>query len=95
MPDINRASDPSNMIWKLIDRQTGAENGAISWAFDVGDRVKMRLVNEMESDHPMHHPCLGTTLATSIKRTSTRSPECCRHSHGVRATAAVAWPQRA
>lgn len=22
----------------------------------MGDRVKMRLVNEMESDHPMHHP---------------------------------------
>src|SRR5919199_1368758 len=56
MPEINRASDPSNMIWKLIDRQTGAENGAISWTFRVGDRVKIRLVNEMESDHPMHHP---------------------------------------
>ena len=56
MPEINRASDPSNMIWKLIDRETGAENGAISWAFTVGDRVKIRLVNEMESDHPMHHP---------------------------------------
>ena len=56
MPDINRASDPSNMIWKLTDRQTGAEKGAISWAFGVGDRVKIRLVNEIESDHPMHHP---------------------------------------
>jgi FtsP/CotA-like multicopper oxidase with cupredoxin domain len=56
MPAINRESDPSNMIWKLIDRETGAENGAISWAFRVGDRVKIRLVNEMESDHPMHHP---------------------------------------
>jgi FtsP/CotA-like multicopper oxidase with cupredoxin domain len=56
MPDINRASDPSNMIWKLVDRETGAENGAISWRFKVGDRVKLRLVNEMESDHPMHHP---------------------------------------
>ena len=56
MPAINRASDPSNMIWQLIDRQTGAENGAIAWAFTVGDRVKIRLVNEMESDHPMHHP---------------------------------------
>src|SRR6184192_1065222 len=56
MPAINRASDPSNMIWKLVDRQTGAENGAIAWAFTVGDRVKIRLVNEMESDHPMHHP---------------------------------------
>ena len=30
MPEINRASDPSNMIWQLIDRETGAENGAIS-----------------------------------------------------------------
>jgi len=56
MPAINRASDPSNMIWKLVDRETGAENGAISWALRVGDRVKIRLVNELESDHPMHHP---------------------------------------
>jgi len=56
MPEINRASDSSNMIWQLIDRETGAENGAIAWAFTVGDRVKIRLVNEMDSDHPMHHP---------------------------------------
>jgi len=56
MPEINRASDPSNMIWLLVDRATGAENGAIDWAFTVGDRVKIRLVNEMDSDHPMHHP---------------------------------------
>jgi FtsP/CotA-like multicopper oxidase with cupredoxin domain len=56
MPEINRASDTSNMIWQLIDKETGAENGAISWDFTVGDRVKIRLVNEMDSDHPMHHP---------------------------------------
>ncbi len=56
MPEINRASDPTNMIWKLIDRETGAENHAISWSFTVGDRVKIRLINEMDSDHPMHHP---------------------------------------
>jgi FtsP/CotA-like multicopper oxidase with cupredoxin domain len=56
MPDINRVSDSSNMIWQLIDRQTGAVNGDISWSFTVGDRVKIRLVNEMDSDHPMHHP---------------------------------------
>jgi FtsP/CotA-like multicopper oxidase with cupredoxin domain len=56
MPEINRASEPDNMRWMLIDRETGAENGAITWAFTVGDRVKIRLVNEMESDHPMHHP---------------------------------------
>jgi FtsP/CotA-like multicopper oxidase with cupredoxin domain len=57
MPDINRQTDPTNMIWKLVDRQTGAENGAITWAFTVGDQVKVRLINEMEgSEHPMHHP---------------------------------------
>ena len=57
MPEINRQTDPTNMIWKLIDRETGKENAAIDWAFSVGDRVKIRLVNEMEgSEHPMHHP---------------------------------------
>jgi FtsP/CotA-like multicopper oxidase with cupredoxin domain len=44
------------MIWKIIDRGTGAVNGAIRWQLKVGDRVKIRLINEMESDHPMHHP---------------------------------------
>jgi FtsP/CotA-like multicopper oxidase with cupredoxin domain len=56
MPQINQASDSGNMIWQLIDRQTGAKNADINWAFTVGDRVKIRLVNEMDSDHPMHHP---------------------------------------
>jgi FtsP/CotA-like multicopper oxidase with cupredoxin domain len=56
MPEINQASDSGNMIWQLIDRQTGAVNADIDWAFTVGDRVKIRLVNEMDSDHPMHHP---------------------------------------
>jgi len=56
MPEINRATDPTNMIWKLVDRESGAENHAISWAFTVGERVKIRLINEMDSDHPMHHP---------------------------------------
>ena len=44
------------MIWQLIDRETGAKNGDIAWKFTVGDRVKIRLVNEMGSDHPMPHP---------------------------------------
>ena len=56
MPEINRETDPTNMIWRLVDRETGAENQAISWSFTQGDRVKIRLVNEMDSDHPMHHP---------------------------------------
>ena len=47
---------PENMRWKLVDRSDDAENHAIDWQFRVGDRVKIRLVNEMDSDHPMHHP---------------------------------------
>jgi FtsP/CotA-like multicopper oxidase with cupredoxin domain len=56
MPEMNRASDPSNMVWQLVDGETGAVNHAIDWAFTVGDRVKIRLVNELDQDHPMHHP---------------------------------------
>jgi FtsP/CotA-like multicopper oxidase with cupredoxin domain len=56
MPEINAASDATNMIWKLVDLPTGKENWKIDWAFRVGDRVKICLVNDMEQDHPMHHP---------------------------------------
>ena len=56
MVAVNRLTTPANMRWKIIDRETGAENAAIDWQFTVGDRVKIRLVNEMDSDHPMHHP---------------------------------------
>jgi FtsP/CotA-like multicopper oxidase with cupredoxin domain len=56
MIDVNRMTTPANMRWKLIDRGTGAEGTSIDWRFRVGDRVKIRLVNEMDSDHPMHHP---------------------------------------
>jgi FtsP/CotA-like multicopper oxidase with cupredoxin domain len=56
MVEVNRLTTPTNMRWKLVDRSTEAENHAIQWQFTVGDRVKIRLVNEMDSDHPMHHP---------------------------------------
>jgi FtsP/CotA-like multicopper oxidase with cupredoxin domain len=56
MPEINRQTNTGNMIWQLIDRETGAENAGIAWAFRVGDRIKIRLANEMDQDHPMHHP---------------------------------------
>jgi FtsP/CotA-like multicopper oxidase with cupredoxin domain len=56
MVELNRLTTPANMRWQLVDRETGAVNHAIEWTFTVGDRVKLRLVNEMDSDHPMHHP---------------------------------------
>jgi FtsP/CotA-like multicopper oxidase with cupredoxin domain len=56
MVEVNRLTTPANMRWKLIDRAHDAENAAIDWRFRVGDQVKIRLLNEMAGDHPMHHP---------------------------------------
>ena len=56
MVEVNRMTTPANMRWKIVDRATGAENTAIDWRFRLGDQVKIRLVNEMAGDHPMHHP---------------------------------------
>ena len=50
------ASPRANMQWKLVDTATNAVNNDIDWTFRVGDQVKIRLVNEMAGDHPMHHP---------------------------------------
>ncbi|MGE5433470.1 MAG: multicopper oxidase domain-containing protein, partial [Candidatus Doudnabacteria bacterium] len=56
MVDVNRVTTGANMHWRFVDRATGAANHAIEWRFRVGDQVKLRLINEMDSDHPMHHP---------------------------------------
>jgi FtsP/CotA-like multicopper oxidase with cupredoxin domain len=56
MVEVNRITTPANTRWKLVDRDTGAQNAQIDWTFRVGDQVKLRLVNEMDSDHPMPHP---------------------------------------
>jgi FtsP/CotA-like multicopper oxidase with cupredoxin domain len=56
MVEVNRLTTTATMHWKFLDRTTGADSPAIDWQFTVGDRVKVRLVNEMDSDHPMHHP---------------------------------------
>ena len=56
MVEVNRLTTPANMRWKFVDRDTGAANAAIDWRFRVGDQVKIRLINEMDSDHPMPHP---------------------------------------
>jgi FtsP/CotA-like multicopper oxidase with cupredoxin domain len=56
MVAVNRITTQANTRWSIVDRDTGAANHAIDWRFRVGDQVKLRLVNEMDSDHPMHHP---------------------------------------
>jgi FtsP/CotA-like multicopper oxidase with cupredoxin domain len=56
MVEVNRLTTTATMHWKFLDRTSGVDSATIDWHFTVGDRVKLRLVNEMDSDHPMHHP---------------------------------------
>jgi FtsP/CotA-like multicopper oxidase with cupredoxin domain len=56
MVEVNRLTTTATMHWRFLDRTSGADSPAIDWQFTVGERVKLRLVNEMDSDHPMHHP---------------------------------------
>jgi FtsP/CotA-like multicopper oxidase with cupredoxin domain len=56
MVEVNRLTTTATMHWRFLDRTTGADSPSIDWQFTVGERVKIRLVNEMDSDHPMHHP---------------------------------------
>jgi FtsP/CotA-like multicopper oxidase with cupredoxin domain len=56
MVEINRLTTTANTHWRFVDRADGVDSPVIDWRFSVGQRVKIRLVNEMDSDHPMHHP---------------------------------------
>jgi FtsP/CotA-like multicopper oxidase with cupredoxin domain len=56
MVEMNRAMTSANMHWNFLDRTAGQNAPPDDWRFTVGDRVKIRLVNEKDSDHPMHHP---------------------------------------
>jgi FtsP/CotA-like multicopper oxidase with cupredoxin domain len=56
MVEVNRLSTTATMHWRFLDRTAGVDSTAIDWRFSVGQRVKIRLINEMDSDHPMHHP---------------------------------------
>src|SRR4051794_8935004 len=48
MGEVNKVTTTANMHWRFEDRTTGARTTAIDWRFTVGDRVKIRLVNEMD-----------------------------------------------
>ena len=56
MAAMNRLTTTANMRWRLLDRTSGHDALPVGWQFTAGQRVKFRLVNEMDSDHPMHHP---------------------------------------
>jgi FtsP/CotA-like multicopper oxidase with cupredoxin domain len=56
MVEVNRLTTTATMHWKFLDRTAGVDSPTIDWSFRTGDRVKVRLMNELDSDHPMHHP---------------------------------------
>ena len=56
MPMMNFPSTSREATWILRDTASGKENMDIDWRFDVGDAVKIRLVNDREAMHAMQHP---------------------------------------
>jgi FtsP/CotA-like multicopper oxidase with cupredoxin domain len=56
MEPMNRMSTPQDMIWRVVDQETGADNHDIDWTFQLGDRAKIRILNTTDSGHPMQHP---------------------------------------
>ena len=56
MPMMNTVTTKANTQWKLIDEASGKENMDIRYAFTKGDKIKIRIVNDKDSAHPMQHP---------------------------------------
>ena len=68
MVEVNRMTTPANMRWKLVDRDTGAENAAIDSRFRVGDRVKIRLVNVLRRFRPSDAASLPRSRSGPFRR---------------------------
>jgi FtsP/CotA-like multicopper oxidase with cupredoxin domain len=56
MPDMNWLSTSKQVRWVLRDDATGKENEAIDWHVRQGSIIKLRIVNDPRSFHPMQHP---------------------------------------
>ena len=56
MPNMNWLSTSNEVRWILRDEATEADNADIDWRFGLGDVVRIRLRNDAEAFHPMHHP---------------------------------------
>lgn len=56
MAGMNSRSTPSSVTWIIRDAKTGAENHAIDWTFERGERAIIRIVNDSTAMHPMPHP---------------------------------------
>lgn len=56
MPEMDWLVSAEQAEWILRDPGSGAENMEIDWTFRVGERVRLRLVNDRDALHPMQHP---------------------------------------
>ena len=56
MPMMNEMATSENTTWEITDTQTGKKNMDIDWNFKKDSYVKMRIVNDANSAHPMQHP---------------------------------------
>ena len=56
MPVMNWATTGAEVEWILRDTDTGRENMEVSWSFQVGDVVKIRIHNDRGAFHSMQHP---------------------------------------
>lgn len=56
MPMMNKVMASEDFQWKLVDEETGKANMDFMWKFTVGDNVKVRIINDEDSAHPMQHP---------------------------------------
>jgi len=56
MPDMDWLVSGEQVEWILRDPATGAENMDIDWNFRTGEQLRLRLVNDRTTLHPMQHP---------------------------------------
>ena len=56
MVEVNRDDHAGEHALEARRPRHRRRERGIDWGFRVGDQVKIRLVNEMDPDHPMHHP---------------------------------------
>jgi FtsP/CotA-like multicopper oxidase with cupredoxin domain len=55
MPEMDWLATGISVEWLLQDADTDARNMDIAWRFKVGDRVKLRIVNDRDVVHAMQH----------------------------------------
>lgn len=56
MPEMNAMMTGDDVEWQIIDDDTGETNMDFMWEFNVGDVVKINVINDEDSAHPMQHP---------------------------------------